>query len=123
MGKSVTDAVIDAMLEAAEGDTVCVCSAEPTTYTEAITTYALATKTIVPATEFTKANGDTSGRKNTLAAQSAVSISGSGTANHVAIANSGDTSLKRVTTCVAQGLTAGGTVDIGAHDHEIGDPT
>ena len=123
MGKSVTDAVIDAMLEAAEGDTVCVCSAEPTTYTEAITTYALATTTIVPATEFTKANGDTSGRKNTLAAQSGVSISASGTATHVAIANSGDSSLKRVTTCTSQALTSGGTVDIGAHDHEIGDPS
>lgn len=123
MAKSITDAVMDAMLVAAEGDRVCVCAGEPTTYTEAITTNKLAIATVVPGTDFTKANGDGSGRKNTLAAKNTVAIDATGTGDHVAIANSGDTSLKRVTTCSPQALTSGGTVDIGSHKHEIADPT
>ena len=122
MAKSVTDATMDAMLDAAEGDRLCVCSAEPTTYTEAITTYKLAIDTIAGG-DFTAADGDTSGRKNTLATQSAVAIDSSGTATHVAIANSGTTALRRVTTCTSQALTAGGTVDVGSHKHELADPT
>lgn len=122
MGKTVTDATMDAMLDAAEGDRVAVCSAEPTTYTEAVTTFKLAIKTIGGG-DFTAADGDTSGRKNTLATQSAVPIDASGTATHVAIANSGTSTLRRVTTCTSQALTSGGTVDIGSHKHELADPT
>lgn len=122
MAKVIPDAILDAMLDVCEGDTVCVCSAEPTTYTEAYTTYMLARQTI-SGVDFTAANGDTSGRKNTLAAQAGVTITNSGTATHVAIVNTGTTSLKRVTTCTSQALTGGGTVDIGSHKHELGDPS
>ena len=122
MAKVIPDAILDAMLDAAEGDRLCVCSAEPTTYTEAITTYMLAIDTISGG-DFTPANGDVSGRKNTLAAQTGVTITNSGDATHVAIANSSGTSLRRVTTCTTQSLTSGGTVDIGAHKHELADPT
>ena len=121
MGKSLADTILDAMLDLGEGDRVCVCAGQPTTYTEAITTNKLAIATL--GADFTKANGDTSGRKSTLVAKTGVTIDTSGTADHVAIANSGDTSLRRVTTCTSQALTGGGTVDIGAHKHEIGDPS
>lgn len=121
MGKSLADTIKDAMLTLGEGDQVSVCSAEPTTYAEAITTYKLAMATGVSG-DFTKANGDTSGRKSTLAQQLAVTIDTTGTGNHVAVTNSGDTSLRRVTTATAQLLTSGGgTVDIGAHKHELED--
>ena len=123
MTKSLADSIIDAQLDLAEGDRLCVCAGHPTTYTEAITTNKLAILTLVPGTDFTTANGDTSGRKSTLAAKTGLTIDSSGDADHVAIANSGDTSLRRVTTCTLQTLTAGGTVDVGAHKHEIGDPT
>jgi len=122
MAKSISDTLLDAMLTLAEGDQVSVCSAQPTTYTEAITTFKLAIKTALSG-QYTKANGDTSGRKSTLAAQLAVDIDTSGTATHVAVTNLGDTSLRRVTTCASQALVDTGTVDIGAHKHELNDPT
>jgi hypothetical protein len=120
MAKAIPDAILDAMLDAAEGDKVNVCSAQPTTYTEANATYMLAQTTLTGG-DFTAAAGDTSGRKNTLAAKSGVTITNSGTATHVAITNG--TALRRVTTCTSQALTSGGTVDIGAHKHELATPT
>lgn len=120
MSKALADSILDAMLTLGEGDQVSVCSAQPTTYAEAITTYKLAIQTGISGA-FTKANGDTSGRKSTLAAQNGVAIDATGTATHVAITNLGDTSLRRVTTCTSQLLTSGGTVDIGAHKHELQD--
>lgn len=71
--------------------------------------------------DFTKANGDVSGRKSTLAAQTALSIHTSGTADHVATLDDTTKELRDVTTNTAQALTSGGTVDTAAFDHEIGD--
>lgn len=120
MAKSIPDAIIDLMLAEAEGTKIHVCSAQPTTYAEAETTYSLAEATI--SGSYTKANGDTSGRKNTLPAQTGMSIGSSGTATHVAVTD-GTATLYLVTTCTSQALTSGGTVDTNAFDHEIGDPT
>jgi hypothetical protein len=122
MAKAIPDAILDLMLDQAEGDRLCVCSAQPTTYTEAITTYKLAIVTI-DSGDYTAANGDTSGRKNTIGAQNGVTIDSNGDATHVAVANSGDSSLRLVTTCTTQTLTAGGTVDIGTFKHELADPS
>lgn len=118
MAKLILDADIDLMLALVEGDAVHVCSAQPNTYVEANATYQLATKAITGA-NYTKANGDVSGRKNTCAPAAAATIDNTGTATHVAVTNG--TALKLVTTCTSQALTAAGTVDIGAFDHEIGD--
>lgn len=123
MGKSISDAVIDGALVLALGDQISVCSAEPTTYTEAVTTFKLAISTSVSAGDFVNANGDVSGRKMTVAAQSAVNIDDTGTGNHVAITNLSGTLLKVVTTATAQLLTSGGTVDIGTFKLEIADPS
>lgn len=120
MPKLIPDAIIDAQLDLCEGDAVHVCSAEPTTYTEATATYQLATQAITGA-NISAANGDTSGRKNTYAPASGTTIDNTGTGNHVAITNSGDTSLRLVTTCPSVALTAGQTCNIGAFDHEISD--
>ena len=120
MAKVIPDSIIDLMLDQIEGDNVHVCSAEPTTYTEAATTYQLATQSISGA-NITAANGDTSGRKNTYAPATGTNIDSSGLANHVAISTG--TTLLLVTTCTSQTLTSGGTVDIGSFAHEIGDPT
>lgn len=122
MGKVLIDATIDLMLDQAEGDQAHVCSAEPTTPAEATTTFQLATQAITGG-NYVKANGDTSGRKNTLTPPTGSSIDNTGTANHVAVTDASGTVLKQVTTCPAQALTSGGTVDIGAHKLEIGDPT
>lgn len=118
MGKYIPDAKIDLQLDVVEGDAVHVCSAQPTTYTEASATYQLATQAVTGG-NYTKANGDTSGRKNTCAPTAGTTIDNSGTATHVAVTNGTD--LRLVTTCTAQALTESGTVDIGSFAHEVQD--
>ena len=122
MGKSVNDACMDAALNETRNNAnqVHVCATEPTTRTEAVTTNQLASGSINSG-DFTLANGDSSGRKSTLGAQSGLNIDNSGTADHVAITDA--SRLLVVTTCTAQALTSGGTVDVGAFKQEIGDPT
>lgn len=117
MAKETPDAIIDLMLDQAQGTHVTVCSAQPANYAD-IAAVALAGQTI--SGSHTKANGDVSGRKNTTPAQTAVPISATGTANHVVEHNNTDTIFK-ITTCPAQALTNGGTVDLSAYAHEITD--
>jgi hypothetical protein len=123
MAKFLVDAVLDGTLDVlATATLITVCNAQPTTYTEAATTFKLA-DVVVDSGDFSKANGDTNGRKVTVAAQSAVPIDTTGTATHIAYAISGSSTLLGATTCTSQALTSGGTVDIPAHDIEIADPT
>jgi hypothetical protein len=103
-------------------DKMTVCNAQPTTYAEANATFALADVAMTPDTDFTKANGDTSGRKVTVAAKSGVTVDTSGTATHVALIRTTDSSLRYVTTVTSQALTSGNTVNIPAWDIEIADP-
>lgn len=122
MAKSVHDDVLDGALNTIKNNAnlMVACSAEPTTRTEAVTTYALADVAMASG-DFTVANGDTSGRKVTVAAKSAVAIDTTGTATHVALVDA--TRLLYVTTCTSQALTSGGTVDFPAWDVEIADPS
>ena len=121
MGKSANDAIMDAGLNETRlnATQIHVCATEPTTRTEAVTTTQLASGP-VDSSDFTLANGDSSGRKSTCSAQSALTIDNTGTGDHIAITDA--TRLLVVTTCAGQLLTAGGTVDIAAWDQEIGDP-
>jgi len=127
MAKTVHNDVLDAALDAiAVGTRICVCSAEPTTYPEAITTYELADVTVTAGDgngDFTITDGDTNGRKVTMTAQSAVTVDNTGTATHVAIVDVAGTKLLYVTECTSTALTAAGTVDLAAWDIEIADPT
>lgn len=122
MAKSVHNDVLDgAFLVFNDADIMTACNAEPTTRTEAITTFKLADVALTPGTDFTISDGDTNGRKVRVAAKSAVPIDTSGTATHVAICDA--TRLLYVTTCTSQVLTSGGTVDFPVWDVEIADPT
>ena len=122
MAKSVHDNVLDGAFDVLDqGDLMIACSAEPLTRAEAVTTYALADVAMVPNTDYTKANGDTSGRKVTVAAKSTVTVDATGTATHVAVVDA--TRLLYVTTCTSQALTSGNTVNFPAWDIEIADPT
>jgi hypothetical protein len=120
VAKFIPDSELDAMLNVLTGDALHYCSAQPTTYTEANTTYKLAT-TAITGGNYADANGDVSGRKTTIDPPDNVSITATGTTTHVAITNG--TSLKLVTTCAIQALTSGGTVTGSPFDHELGDPT
>ena len=120
MAKFALDAIMDAALAyvSSNANQIRVCATQPTTRTAAVTTNNLASGTVTGGS-FTLANGDTSGRKHTVAAQTALSITTSGTGDHIAITSA--TELLVVTTCTGQVLTSGGTVDTAAFDHEIAD--
>lgn len=122
MAKSAHNDVLDGLLNVLnDGDLMTACSSEPTTRTEAVTTFKLADVALTPGTDYTISDGDTNGRKARVAAKSAVPIDTSGTATHVAIVDG--TRLLYVTTCTSQALTSGGTVDFPVWDVEIADPT
>lgn len=121
MAKSVHNDVLDGAFDVLDqADIMTVCNAEPTTRTEAITTFKLADVAMTPNTDFTKADGDTSGRKVTVAAKSSVTVDTTGTATHVALCDA--TRLLYVTTCTSQALTAANTVNFPAWKAEIADP-
>jgi hypothetical protein len=123
MAKQAPDATIDSMFDYIDQCNIMhVCSGEPANYA-GIAAVSLASVALTPDTDFTKANGDTSGRKVTVAAKNAVSVTSSGTATHIAIANTTGSTLRYVTTCTSQALTSGNTVNIPAWKVEVADPT
>lgn len=184
MPKWANDAVMDAALnEIATSDKMTACSAQPTTYYEAVdppvradntayalgdalrpisrngyayevtvagtsggspptypttpgstvadgtvtltcrNNYALTENAAMAGGDFTNANGDTSGRKVTMAQKTGINIHTTGTATEVALVDDAQKTLQLVTICTSQSLTSGGTVTFPAWDHEIADPT
>lgn len=124
MGKAVHNDVLDAALDKiATCITQSVCSAEPANFA-GIAAVKLADATLTAGDgngDYTIGDGDTSGRKITIAQQADVPIDVSGDATHIAY-DDGAT-LLYVTTCTTQSLTSGGTVTVPAHDIEIADPS
>lgn len=122
MAKSVHDSVLDGAFDILDqANLMTVCSSQPTTRTEAVTTFALADVAMTVNSDYTKADGDTSGRKVTVASKSGVAVDSSGTATHVALCDGSN--LLYVTTCTSQALTAGNTVNFPSWKVEIADPT
>lgn len=129
MAKWANDLVMDAALDyIADSDRLCVCSAQPTTYAEATTTYdggagkyELAIVTL-DAGDFAKGD-DVSGRKVTIAQQAAMTVDATASATHIALGKSAGTVLKYVTTCTSQALTVGNTVTVPAWKVGFADPT
>lgn len=121
MPKTAPDAVMDAAFDYIDqADVMRVCSTLDATPTHAeIVTATLASVAMTPDTDFTKAAGDTSGRKVTVAAKSGVSVTTSGDANHIALTTTAGSVVRYVTTCTTQTLTSGNTVNIPAWDIEI----
>lgn len=121
MAKLVHDNVLDAALNLIKttANLMIVCSTQPTTRAEAVTTYALADVAMTSG-DYTVSNGDTNGRKVRVGAKSAVPVDVGGSAQHIALVDG--TNLLYVTTCTTQTLTAGNTVDIPVWDIEIADP-
>lgn len=121
MAKQMNDNGADAALTYwTDADKMTLCSAEPTTYTEANATYALAN---VAPTFDAIANGDTSGRKRGVQAKTGVTVSTSGTVTHCALVKTGDSTRRYVTTTASQAIVNPGTVDIGAWKIELADPS
>ena len=127
MAKFANDAMMDAAFDYLDqADEMIACSAQPTTYAEATeadpTGFALADVAMTPDTDFTKGNGDVSGRKVTVAAKNGVTVDESGEASHIALVKASGSVLVYVTTCTAQQLTQGNTANFPAWDIEIADP-
>ena len=122
MAKAANDVFIDGGLDRIDNCvTLTVCSAQPANFA-GIAAVALAAVTLTAGAgngDYTKANGDASGRKLTIAQQAAISITATGTATHVVLDDGVDI---YVTTCTSQALTSGGTVTVPAWDIEIADP-
>ena len=119
MPKKVPHPIIDQQLDQIEGTNIHICAGEPADYAD-IANHYLAQGVI--SGSYSKANGDTSGRKTTCPPQTGLAIDNDGTADHVVISNGVDTIVDQ-TTCTPQALTSGDTVDTNAFDHEVGDPT
>ena len=139
MAKNVHDDVLDAALNhlKTNGNKLVVLNAEPTgasAYANAILDAASSgfrlADIVISASDFTgPAEGTTSGRKLTVNAQSSMSIDGvaastADSATHVAIINTtaSSTAVLYTTTCTAQSLTSGNTVNTPAWEIEIRDP-
>lgn len=123
MTKFLPDAALDALADYVDqSDLMTVCSAFPTTYTQAITTFKLADVAVVPDTDFTKAD-DTSGRKVTVAAKSDVTVDTSGTPTHIALVRTADSTIRAVTDCSGPALTATSTVNFPAWKIQLPDPS
>jgi hypothetical protein len=121
MGKWINDAVQDAALNEIKNNAniMTVCSQQPATRAEAVTTYALADVSMASG-DFAIADGNTSGRKITVAAKSGVTVDTSGTGTHIALCDG--TRLLLVTAMTSQALTAGNTVNVPTWKDEIADP-
>lgn len=124
MAKFTPDAVLDVFLaKIATGTRMVVCSGQPANFA-GIAAVALADVVLTAGDgngDYVIANGDVSGRKVTVGAQTGVTVDSSGTATHISLDDG--TSLLQVTTCTSQALTAANTVNVPAYDIEIADPS
>ncbi len=122
---TVGNRVFDAGLNVldTEANRVDICSQEPASYAEATSTYTLGNSTSISISAPT--DGDTSGRKVTLAAISSASVTGTGSATHFAITDTSNSRLL-ITGSLSSGgqtVTTGNTFSLNALDIEIPDPS
>lgn len=124
MAKFTDDSVLDAALaKVATATRMVITSAQPANFA-GIAAVALADVTLTAGAgngDYVLANGDVSGRKLTVQAQSAIPVDATGTATHVCLDDG--TTLLQVTTCTSQALTSGNTVNVPAYDIEFADVT
>lgn len=124
MAKSVHNDVLDTALNIIKNNCnkMTLCSQEPTTYAEGNATYALADVAMVSG-DFTVADGDTNGRKLTVAAKNTVPVDTTGTGNHIALLDTTNSRLLYVTTNTGQAVVSGNNINIGSWKLELADPT
>lgn len=121
MGKWVADRVLDGALQVIMGaDRLVALAGQPADYAEAHETRLAEVALSGP--DFSVAAGALSGRRVQVAAKTGVAVAASGTADHVALLDGAGERLLYVTTCPAQLLGLGGTVDFEAWSIEIGAP-
>lgn len=121
MGKWVADQVLDGALAVLSGATHMVAvGGQPANFLAAWN--GRLAEVSMSAGDFATAAGDASGRKVEVAAKAGVPVFAAGAADHVALVNLAASQLLYVTTCPAQELAAGGSVDFDGWSVEIGAP-
>lgn len=118
----VADYVLDAALAKldTEANRLDITSQEATTYAEATTTYTLGNKTALSVGA--PADRTPNGRKVTVAAITDGSVTGTGTATHWAIVDTGNSRLLATGALSAsQGVTSGNTFTLAAFDIGVPD--
>ena len=127
MAKWTADRCFDAMLnDIATSVQLCLCVGQPADYTEATDTLGVGNGKAVALSpmsgvDYTVGDGDTSGRKNAVAAKSDLDVLATGTADHVALVTASE--LLYVTTTPTQSVLNGAKVSVGGWDIEVADPT
>lgn len=123
MGRSLHNNVLDAALEYIKdnGDKLCVCNAEPTTYLEATDSFMLM-ETALAAGDYTIEDGSVDGRRLTVASQNDVAVSTTGTASHFAIVDTVNEHVLLVTPCQSMSVTSGETENLNSFSWTSRDP-
>jgi|688.fasta_scaffold11173_15 hypothetical protein len=103
------------------GTRIDICSQEPTTYTQATSTYTLGNKASM--TVGSPTNGATDGRKVVVPAITDGSVTASGTASHWALTNASNTLIATGSLTSSQSVTNGNTFTLDAIDITIRDAT
>lgn len=115
MAKYANDAFMDAALSwiKTNCDALYVCSTQPTTYTEASSTYKLGASTSYTVTGSPASDASPAGRQITIQAASSVAITSAGTMAHIALTGSiaSTQTLMYVTT-----IPSGSQVSVAASD-------
>ena len=117
----ISDTVFDTGLAVltANQDRIDICSQEPTTYTEATSTYTLGNKTA--ATTGAATSGATDGRRVIVSAITDGSVTGTGTATHWAGTDGTSALYTTGALSASQAVTSGNTFTLGAISHTIRD--
>lgn len=125
MPKTAPDAMIDASLDYVAGATVMhACTTLDATPDLAEINAASLAQVAMAGGDFTVADGDPgdgNGRKVTMGPKAGVSVTDTGEADHVALVDG--SVVRYVTTCTAQTLTSGNTVNFPSWKIQIADPT
>lgn len=120
MAKFASDGMIEGGLNKfLECTVLTLCEGQPTSIAN-ITERKLAAS-VIDSSAFVIADGDVSGRKATVSAQSGLSITSEGVADHVAVDNGTDFYVSTIET-PHQTLYVGGTVGTTEFAREITDP-
>lgn len=120
----VADYVLDAALAKfdTEANRLDICSQEPTSYSQATSTYTLGNKTSLSVGA--PADRTPNGRKVTVAAITDGSVTGTGTVTHWAIVDTGNSRLLATGAFgSSQAVTSGNTFTVDAFDIGIPDAT
>lgn len=122
MAQTIADAVYNAALDhVATATAMHLCEGAPTTFAEVLSNSLAGLA--VDTTDFTNADGDTSGRKVTIGAQVGFSITRTGTMDHVAFIDSANAALLLVTTVNSTAaVSSGDSRNSSAFDLEFLDP-